>query len=235
MNTDDLFQRAFMGDAYSGQEPAKPIGKGVAPETRDDYFQAAFGQTERKLPDTRYKTWRMTSKANKLSFSELMELQQHVDANTPYSQLPAWILEQGYVAPTHEEKKRQAEMERADSLTTAERSRVYSAFEAEIEVLKAFYDKETLRNNVFSGKQFEAAIDRFGVEEVMSALQESHPEAAMHYNAQLQVKAAEAKAAAVEAAQQADQERVRQEIAEAQNAIEMMRRDAVERGSEIDE
>lgn len=219
-NTDQLFIDAFGG---TGKQGAQPIGAQVSPDTRIDYFQAAFGQAESKLPDTRHKTWRLnTVKASRLSFSELMDLEEHRVANTPYTDLPLWLIESGVVAPTNEEKARQSKLDKETNTTISERKEIFDAFQAQIDVLAAFATKESLKESVFLESELQKTVERYGAEEVMSALREQAPQAAMHIETFTKVRQAEAKQAALELEKSNSEDVVRAEIKAAQEAIAQM-------------
>lgn len=100
MSNSNLFLQAFSGDEGSGDSDLT-IGKPGTFGEREKAFLVAFGQDPAKempKPHTG-QNWRVDNiKSKKLSFGELMQLQEL--ASISYRDLPAWVIDGGYAVPS---------------------------------------------------------------------------------------------------------------------------------------
>ena len=245
----ELFKAAFGGEPSPKQ--AAEGGQALGPDARSGLFRTAFSSVSKEMPTPNFRGWRLNpTKAAKLSFSELHLLQALVDSQTPYSQLPAWVRDGGYVVADDKTRKAEKALEAETGLTTTERQEVYSLFSAQVGALAEMCNREILKDSPLLLQELERAFETFGQEEVMDELKASYPEAAQHLTAKVQANAAEAKAQEVAAQQDVAAEiKAAQEAIAAENAAkgqelaeisadelraELLRRDAVSRGADAE-
>ena len=180
----------------------------------DQLFQAAFGREEivspRAVTGSRYRI--NASRMKSLSFAEKMQMQAYIDQDIPYADLPAWVIDGGYVEPTKAEKKRQQQLTDETGLTTSERTQVFNAARADTEALASMTSSEILRDSAALDDQIEHFQNRYGSQS-MEMLKEVDAEAAAYIHARLQLKAAEKRATQGE-------ESIRQEIEAAKAMID---------------
>ena len=141
-----------------------------------------------------------------------MKIQELQDQDIPYSDLPAWVIDGGYVEPTKQEKKRQQDLTDSTGLTTSERKAYFNAALADTEALASMTTSKILRDSAALDKQITFFQNRYG-NQAMSMLKEVDGEAAAYVHGRIQLKAAE------ESATSSD-ESIRQELQDAQKAIE---------------
>ena len=126
--------------------------------------------------------------------------------------MPEWILDNGYVEPTKAEKKLQQDLEAETGLTTSERSQVFNKARADTQSLASMTTSDILRDSEALDFQIAWFQNRYG-KEAMSMLKEVDGEAAAYVHSRLKLKAAEEKATSSD-------ESIRQELQDAQKAIE---------------
>ena len=182
-------------------------------DTRAELFQQAFGKNDYKAPRPVVgQRWRHNAaKMQKLSFGEQMKIQELQDQDIPYSDLPAWVIDGGYVEPTKQEKKRQQDLTDETGLTTSERKSVFNAAKADTAALATMTKSEILRDSAALDDQIKHFINRYG-KEAMQMLTEADGEAAAYVHSRLKLKSAEEQATSSD-------ESIRQELKAAQEAI----------------
>lgn len=161
-------------------------------DERDQLFQAAFGREEATSPRAvTGQRWRInTAKMQKLSFAEKYQLQDLLNQDVPYSDLPAWVIDNGYVEPTKAEKKRQQQLTDETGLTTSERKSVFNAALADTEILAGMTTSEILRDSAALDEQIKHFLNRYG-SQALTMLEEHDGDAAAYIHARLKVQAAE--------------------------------------------
>ena len=140
-----------------------------------------------------------------------MKIQELQDQDIPYSDLPAWVIDGGYVEPTKQEKKRQQDLTDSTGLTTSERKAYFNAALADTEALASMTTSKILRDSAALDEQITFFQNRYG-NQAMSMLKEVDGEAAAYVHSRLKLKAAEEKATS------SDQS-IREELKAAQEAI----------------
>jgi len=219
MSNSDLFLEAFGGD---NKPEGRSEGVRYSVAAREQAFLTAFGMPQdRELPKANkgVGAWRINNqKAGKLSFTEQWALGELQD--TPYQDLPDWVLDSGLAVPSAEESKLQKDLNKIDGYTTSERKQAFNVFAAEIDVLAEMASREILRNSSMILDEFDRACERFGAQEVQRALSETAPEAFNHYRLMKAEQKARIDAAEQEA--HATQESVRNELKAAADAIQKM-------------
>lgn len=212
-------------DAWGGGDDSKaePLAGRVDPDTRAEYFQAAFAGKRAGMPKARQVDYRLnTTKAARLNTGELFQLQDYLDSATPWNQLPAWVRDGGYFVADASTKKRETTLENETGYNTTERQEIFNAFNAQIGALAEMASKESLRGSVFLDTELKSAFERFGEAQVMDALMAEHPQAAEYTVGHLKALKAEAAQAEAMLKKDAEQADVAAEIRAAQEAIEAM-------------
>jgi len=180
----------------------------------EQLFQSAFGKEEtvspRAVTGSRYRI--NAAKMKSLSFAEKMQMQAYIDQDVPYSDLPAWVIDGGYVEPTKQERKRQQQLTDETGLTTSERKQVFDAARADTEILAGMTESAILRDSAALDDQIQHFVNRYG-DQALSMMEEFDGEAAAYIHARLKVQAAEKKVTDSD-------DRVRKEIQQAKAAID---------------
>ena len=180
----------------------------------EQLFQSAFGREEtvspRAVTGSRYRI--NAAKMKSLSFAEKMQLQAYIDQDVPYSDLPAWVIDGGYVEPTKAEKKRQQQLTEETGLSISDRTQVFNASLADTEVLAGMTTSETLRDSLAIDSEIQHFLKKYG-DQAMTMLEELDAEAATYVHTRLRVQSAEKKVTDSD-------ESVRQEIQQAKAMID---------------
>lgn len=209
-NRSNLFRVAFGGQQEASTAPTGT--QGYTPTQRSEAFVSAFAP-RKELPRPVFSGWRLnTQKAARLSFADLMEVEELRVAHVRYENLPAWIRDSGVAVPDADVKREQEQLTKETGLDLNERQALFSAFEAEVEALDMMARKDSLKGTAVLDGEFALVMQRFGREQVLERLAELNPQAAQDYLANERVKAAEAK-------RESSEEQVRAELAAAAKAI----------------
>ncbi len=147
-----------------------------------------------------------------LSFAEKMEVQAYIDQDVPYADLPAWVIDGGYVEPTKAEKKRQQQLNDATGLSISERKQVFNAALADTQILAEMTVSEILRDSQAIDSEIQHFLKKYG-DQAMTMLEELDADAATYVHARLRVQSAEKKVTDSD-------ESVRQEIQQAKAMID---------------
>lgn len=214
----DMFRLAF-GGKREGDKATALGQQQMNSDQRTEAFLSAFAP-RRDLPKPTFTGWRMNAiKAARLSFAELMEVEELRTAHVGYDNLPAWIRDSGVAVPDADVKREQDRLTKETGLDLTQRQELFSAFEAEVAALDAMSRKEILQGSPILDGEFKTVCARFGTEQVLERLAELNPEAAKDFVSRQRVQAAEAKAAEAKAISEAD---TRRDLQQAREAIEAM-------------
>ncbi|WP_114991980.1 hypothetical protein [Synechococcus sp. UW179A] len=180
----------------------------------EQLFQSAFGREEtvspRAVTGSRYRM--NATRMMNLSFAEKMEVQAYIDQDVPYADLPAWVIDGGYVEPTKAEKKRQQQLNDATGLSISERKQVFNAALADTQILAEMTVSEILRDSQAIDSEIQHFLKKYG-DQAMTMLEELDADAATYVHARLRVQSAEKKVTDSD-------ESVRQEIQQAKAMID---------------
>lgn len=208
-------------------------GWNIGIDNRDDrtkLFEQAFS-TQAELPKPNFQNWRVNNaKASKLNFSELMLLNEFVEAGVPYQNLPSWVRDSGAIEVDAEEKRRQDNLTKETGLNLTERQTVFNALLAEVEALAELSENPIVKDSSVLLETFDHTAKRFGIGSVMDELQEKFPNAAEAFVKKLKVRDAEERALETD---QTSIEAARADIAEAKKKLLVL--DALERGEEVND
>ena len=207
------------------------IGRNVGPsESHEDRTELSAAFTnEPVLPKPNRLSTESTTKAAKLSFNELMQLQSHVDEGVEYQDLPAWLRDAEVLEVDADEKRRQRELTKETGLDLTERQFIYNSFRARCEALAELSVNPVVKDTDVMMINFDMAAEKFGADQIMGHLQENFPNAAEFFEKKLMIRTAEVKAAEGNAAEQ----QTREELQQAKRHLQMMER--FERGSEVND
>ena len=213
-------------DAFAGKSEAQgraEQGKQLSPDQRAEAFQVAFGKpAEKPLPTALVgENWRWDmSKLSKLPPAQAYVLGQY--DGVPFRELPAWVIDGNYVKISAEEKKYQAEMLKETGYTQSERNQLIDHAAAHIGALGDMLQREALQGTKALESEIDRVIQRFGQEEVMAMLEEIDPAGAAELIKVQQVRATTAAAKDELELVSIQEAQVRQEIKDAQAAIQAM-------------
>ena len=188
-------------------------------QDRQNLFIAAFGKKESNDVPTPHlgQNWRYNmKKLEELSFDEKILIGNL--EGTPYRELPQWVLDGGYVTPSHDEKKYQREAYTETGLTQSERNAVFDAAQADAEALVAMTSSDLLRDSAVLDSEIASLQAKYG-EELIAMVGEIDPEAANYIHSRAKVKQAEALALKRRDQAATDKDAIANEIKAAQEAI----------------
>jgi len=214
---------------YTPADRSYNVGPQESKEDRTRLFEQAFAGDGKPLPKPSFSSWRVNNnKASRLSFSELILLNDFVEAGVPYADLPAWIRDSGVLEVEKDEKKKQEQLTKETGLDLSERQTVFNAFKAQTEALAELSENPIVKDTDVLMMQFDNTAGRFGLDQLMDELQQKFPNAAEYFSKKLTVRQAEAEA---KKAQQQQQAATRKDLETAKQRLLL---DAIERNAEVE-
>ena len=205
------------------------IGPSESKEERTKLFEQAFAADNTPLPQPNFSSWRVNNnRASRLSFQELILLNDYVEAGVPYADLPAWIRDSGVLEVEKEERDKQKELTKETGLDLTERQTVFNAFKAQTEALAELSENPIVKDTDVLMMQFDNTAGRFGLDQLMDELQQKFPNAAEYFSKKLTVRQAEVEAKKEQQQQQAS---TRKDLETAKQRLLL---DAIERNAEVD-
>ena len=206
------------------------IGPSETKEDRTRLFEQAF-TAETALPKPNHNNWRVNnSRASRLSFQELMLLNEFVEAGVPYQDLPSWVIDSGVIEVDRDEKKKQEQLTKETGLDLTQRKTLFNALQARTEALAELSENPLVRDTDVLINTFDMTAEKFGLDAVMAELKDRFPNAAKYFDRKLTVRNAEAAAKRLKDQQEADT-RAEMDAVKTQ----LMVQDVMERGVEVND
>lgn len=206
------------------------IGPSETKEDRTRLFEQAF-TAETALPKPNHNNWRVNnSRASRLSFQELMLLNEFVEAGVPYQDLPSWVIDSGVLEVDRDEKKKQERLTKETGLDLTQRKTLFNALQARTEALAELSENPLVRDTDVLINTFDMTAEKFGLDAVMTELKDRFPNAAKYFDRKLMVRNAEAAAKRLKDQQEADT-RAEMDAVKTQ----LMVQDLMERGVEVND